>query len=66
LIELTASEFDLLAIFVREPQTALYRDRIVDLTFGRSSSSRWQKRRCIDQPTELQTRDPLSAVFAAE
>jgi two-component system OmpR family response regulator len=36
-IELTSSEFDLLAVFVQEPQSVLSRDRLVDLTFGKSS-----------------------------
>jgi two-component system, OmpR family, response regulator len=36
-IELTSNEFDLLAVFVQEPQSVLSRDRLVDLTFGKSS-----------------------------
>jgi two-component system, OmpR family, response regulator len=37
-IELTSSEFDLLAVLVQQPHTVLSRDRLVDLTFGRTST----------------------------
>jgi two-component system OmpR family response regulator len=37
-IELTSSEFDLLAVFVQRPRIVLSRDHLLDLVHGRSSS----------------------------
>lgn len=37
-IELTAAEFDLLAVFAKRPKRVLSRDQLLDLTKGRSAS----------------------------